>query len=960
MRMDVAKKIVEVKRVNERLMAVKMAWGRKLVNIVSAYAPQMGRPAEEKDKFWWDLMEVVANMEKGEEVIIGGDLNGHVGEHAEGYEEAHGGFGFGKRNEEGERILEFCEAMELKVLNTWDRKEERKRITFESGEVRSMIDYILVRREGEIQTEGTEALYVGMQHRLVKGEVKIEGVEGDAKKRRRDRKIRIWRLKDEKVRERYAKEVENRWTQIRKEEGRGEKDINQKWESMRDAMKEAAEKTCGRTTGKPRKTLKWSEMVQSAWKEKWRREMVYNMTGTEKAKAEFKEALKAARKTAKREYHRKIMEESKDLESDGGRGKVFKLAKKLLKENQDMDGAQCLKVNGRLITSEKEKLQAWGKYFERLLNEENEWDGDTECEMNVEGGGNDNIIKEEEVVIALKKLKESKAAGQSGIVAEMLKGAGEAGVKWMTDLCNMVISKGHIPEDWKQSTLVPIFKGKGDPMECGSYRGIKLLEHAMKVVERVLEQRLRGMVKVDEMQFGFSPGKGTTDAIHIIRQIQERHREKGKELFYAFVDLEKAYDRVPREVTRWAMRKLGVAEWMVAAVMALYEGARTVVRTEDGESEGFEVKVGLHQGSVLSPLLFLIVMEAVTKNIRGGLPWELLYADDLVIIAESLEELLEKLKRWKNGLEKKGLKVNMGKTKIMMEDRRDIVQPTGKYPCAICKKGVGGNSIRCRKCGMWVHGKCSKIKGKLAWKEKTFMCGRCCSGGEESRTGGYDTDRLKQGGNGTLVCEMENGEQLEVVNNFCYLGDTIEAGGGVEYAVRSRIKKAWHKFREVGTILTMKGLSLKIKGRVYDTCVRSTMLYGSETWAVKVEQVQRMERTEMQMVRWMCGTKLRDRITNAELRSRLGIESVSDALKRRRLRWWGHIERREESNWLKKCQNLEVSGKRPQGRPKKSWREVVARDLKDWGLMEGWAMDRCQWRRILRRQNGSEPEMGLD
>jgi hypothetical protein len=936
--------------VNERLMAIKMAWGRKLLNVVSTYAPQMGKTTEEKDKFWWDLMELVASMGKGEEVIIGGDLNGHVGELADGYEEAHGGFGFGKRNEEGERILEFCEAMEMKVVNTWDRKEERKRVTFESGEIRSMIDYILVRRGGGIRTGGTETLYVGMQHRLVMGEVQIEGTEGDAKKRRRDRRIRIWRLKDEKVRKRYAKEVEDRWSQTEKIGGEGEQDINQKWERMKETLRKSAEITCGRTTGKPRKTMQWSEMVQSAWKEKWRREMVYNMTGTEKAKEEYKAALKTARKMAKREFYRKITEESKDLESDGGRDRVFKLARKLYKENQDVDGAQCLKVNGSIITSESEKLQVWRNYFEKLLNEENVWDGDTDCELNVQDGGEDHIIKEEEVARALKRLKEGKAAGQSGIVAELLKGAGEAGVKEMTELCNLIVSKGHIPEDWKQSILVPIFKGKGDPMECGSYRGIKLLEHAMKVVERVLESRLRGMVKVDEMQFGFSPGKGTTDAIYIIRQIQERHREKGKELFYAFIDLEKAYDRVPREVTRWAMRKLGVAEWMVSAVMALYEGARTVVRTEDGESESFEVKVGLHQGSVLSPLLFLIVMEAVTRNFRGGLPWELLYADDLVLIAESLEELLEKLRRWKLGLERKGLKVNVNKTKIMMEDKREnLVQATGRFPCAVCKKGVGGNSIRCRKCGKWVHGKCSKIKGKLALMEETFRCGRCCNDGEESITGGYGMDRVKQGDKGNLVCELGNGEQLEVVNNFCYLGDTIEAGGGVESAVRTRIQKAWHKFRELGSILTMKGLALKVKGRVYDACVRSTLLYGSETWAVKVEQVQRMERTEMQMVRWMCGTKLSDRIPNEELRGRLGIESVKDALKRRRLRWWGHIERREESNWLKRCQKLEVLGKRLTGRPKKSWREVVKRDLKDWGLKEEWALDRGQWRRMLRR-----------
>jgi hypothetical protein len=92
---------------------------------------------------------------------------------------------------------------------------------------------------------------------------------------------------------------------------------------------------------------------------------------------------------------------------------------------------------------------------------------------------------------------------------------------------------------------VLVIKGKGDPMECGLYRAIKLLEHAMKVVERVLEKRIRGQVTIDEMQCGFRPGKGTTDGILIVRQLQEKHKEK-KNLYYAFVDLEKAFHRVPR------------------------------------------------------------------------------------------------------------------------------------------------------------------------------------------------------------------------------------------------------------------------------------------------------------------------------------------------------------------------------------------------------------------------------
>jgi len=92
---------------------------------------------------------------------------------------------------------------------------------------------------------------------------------------------------------------------------------------------------------------------------------------------------------------------------------------------------------------------------------------------------------------------------------------------------------------------------------------------------------------------------------------------------------------------RWALRKAGVDEWLVRTVMAMYVGAQTVVRTDGGNSDSFNVKVGLHQGSILSPLLFVIVMEMVMRELRDGLPWELLYADDLVLMAKSIEDLKE-------------------------------------------------------------------------------------------------------------------------------------------------------------------------------------------------------------------------------------------------------------------------------------------------------------------------------
>jgi len=125
------------------------------------------------------------------------------------------------------------------------------------------------------------------------------------------------------------------------------------------------------------------------------------------------------------------------------------------------------------------------------------------------------------------------------------------------------------------------------------------------------------------MQFGFMKAKGTTDAIFTVRQMQEKFRVKGKKLYFGFVDLEKAFDRVPREVIQWEMCKLGVKEWLVSAVMSMYTGAKTVVRTVYDNSSDFELKVGIHQGLALSPLLFVIVMEAISSEFRVALPWEL-------------------------------------------------------------------------------------------------------------------------------------------------------------------------------------------------------------------------------------------------------------------------------------------------------------------------------------------------
>ena len=132
------------------------------------------------------------------------------------------------------------------------------------------------------------------------------------------------------------------------------------------------------------------------------------------------------------------------------------------------------------------------------------------------------LKKDQQIAPGSMKLKRHKAAGLSGLLAEMIQATGDIGTQWILDLCNSIVKEDCIPMDWKSSVLLPIDKGKGDPMECESNRGIKLLEHATKVVERIFEHRIRQQIDIDDMQFGFMKG----DAIFMVRQMQEKFRAK--------------------------------------------------------------------------------------------------------------------------------------------------------------------------------------------------------------------------------------------------------------------------------------------------------------------------------------------------------------------------------------------------------------------------------------------------
>ena len=258
----------------------------------------------------------------------------------------------------------------------------------------------------------------------------------------------------------------------------------------------------------------------------------------------------------------------------------------------------------------------------------------------------------EAVMEALNLMNAKKAAGPSGVTSDLLKVCEKESVNKLVRVANDMLEGKKMPESWRKSDLIPIYKGKGDVRSCGNYRSIKLLEHGMKIVERIFEKRLRKVVDLDEMQMGFRPGRGTVDAIFIMRQMMEKYEIAGKKLYMVFVDLEKAFDRVPRELIWWALRRKGVMEREIMAIKKMYSDIKTSVRVECERSESFDVKVGVHQGSVLSPLLFAVVMDEVTKDVREGVVKEILYADDLVLLGDSWKEVESRYTRWKNSIER--------------------------------------------------------------------------------------------------------------------------------------------------------------------------------------------------------------------------------------------------------------------------------------------------------------------
>ncbi|KAM8887986.1 uncharacterized protein ACB058_000226 isoform 2-T4 [Synchiropus picturatus] len=528
-------------------MSLKLNIGGVVMNVVSAYAPQVGRKEEEKEKFWSKLEELIGQIPPTERVVIGADFNAHVGEGNSEDEEVLGPHGYKKRNAAGQRLIDFAKRMEMVVVNTFFPKREEDRVTFESGEKRSQVDYIMCRRVNLKEVIDCEVVPVPqLQHRLVICRMRLQ-IEP---------RIQWRKLREVDCVLRFKEEL--------KEALGGQEELPEHWETTAKLLRGTAKKVLG----------------VSSWTREEHNEDGFTEEGaTERCPRE------------------QINVGSKSQRTDKGK------------------------------------------------------------HMPME-------IREHEVKEALRMVKKGKAVGPDNIPVEVWECLGAQAVKFLTRLFNTILKSERMPDEWRKSSLVQIRKNKQGPTIC-----VTLKSHTMKMWEQVIGARLRREVSISEQQYGFTMGHMVTDLLAALTKLRDDYRKGQKELHCLCVQLESAYDKVPREDLWNCMRDSRAPEKYVRIVQDMYEGSETVVRGAAGVAECS--KVGLLQGSTLSPFLFAIVLGQFTHPVREVSPWTMMSDKNIVICSESKDELETKLERWRHELETRGMCFSRTKTQHACLNERE-------------------------------------------------------------------------------------------------------------------------------------------------------------------------------------------------------------------------------------------------------------------------------------------------
>jgi len=445
--------------------------------------------------------------------------------------------------------------------------------------------------------------------------------------------------------------------------------------------------------------------------------------------------------------------------------------------------------------------------------------------------------------------------------------------------------KGVWPEDFTKSIIIALPK-KANALECSDHRTLSLIPHASKIMLHILKNRLEAKAEnfIGKTQFGFKKGKGTREAIGVIRILCERIIEMGGEAFICFVDFEKAFDRVKWVKLMEILKRIGIDWRDRRIIMNLYIKQTAVVRTDYGESKPAEIGRGVRQGCLLSPLLFSI------------------YAEMMMI--DTMQELEAKEQELKTEIMIRVGGIPLG----------DVKYADDQAMISISEQGLQNtmNSLN----------KFAKLYDMRINTKKTKIMRVCREGGKK------------------LTIKIDD-EEIEQVTSFCYLGSQITEDGRCESEIKARIAMAKVVFNGRRELMT-KSFSKELKKKIIKTLVWSKALYGVETWTMKKEEKRRIEAFEMWIWRRIENISWKEKMTNSEVLTRVNEkrELLSTVL-RRKGKWLGHIIRGE--SLVKDVIEGRIPGRKPRGRPRTMILDDIMGEL-SYEQVKRIAMQRDEWR----------------
>ncbi|CAF3391752.1 unnamed protein product [Rotaria socialis] len=644
---------------NDRMITIRLHGKPTNLTIIQIYAPTTEAEESTIEDFYMELQQTLDDVPKKDAILIIGDWNAKVGETA--VPGIAGKFGLGKRNEAGEKLIDFCQENHMIITNTCFQQPKRRLYTWTtpSGQHRNQIDYILCNRRWKSSITSIKTrpgADCGTDHELLLACLRI-------KLKQHHKSTQTAKPDLQNIPYKYKIEVKNRFDAL----NLMDKEPEELWQEIRDIINDETKINIPTITKKKKNNWISSSTLEIAKK---RREAKANGNRQviTKLNADFQRA-------ARKDKEKQIMQECEKVEEYNKKGMTRDLFKKIkyFRGQFIPRNGTLTDQNGKHLINGDEIKNKWKQYTEELYKKEINGTGNLELD-NYEL---EPDILESEVKFAIETLANGKAPGHDGIPIECFKAIKEDAVKILTKLCQQIWKTQKWPQDWKTSLLIPIPKN-GNAKDCSNYRTIALISHASKIMLKIIQRRLEPFLEreMPVTQAGFRKGRGTRDQIANLRWLMEKAREYQKEFYLCFIDYSKAFDCVDHEKLWSVLLEMGVPKHLIILMKNLYTNQQATVKTDYGNTNWFNIGKGVRQGCILSPYLFNLYAEHIMRKAgieeaAGGIKIggrninNLRYADDTTIMAETADDLQYLLRKVKEESAAAGLKLNMKKTFVM-------------------------------------------------------------------------------------------------------------------------------------------------------------------------------------------------------------------------------------------------------------------------------------------------------